>query len=101
VAAWRSTGDRNSQAEALNRPQTFSARTFVVEKTDDLNQAVSRLAMLQSQDALILLWYSLSIPKLLYTLRTSDCQSNLALIEFDNSLRNGLSTILNVELSDD
>jgi len=71
------------------------------EKTDGLNRAVSRLAMLQSQDALILLRYSLSIPKLLYTLRTSDCQSNSALIEFDNRLRNGLSTILNVELSDD
>jgi len=45
--------------------------------------------------------YSPSIPKLLYTLRMSDCQSNSALIEFDNSLRNGLSTILNVEFEFD
>jgi len=65
-----------------------------------LNRAVSRVATLQSQDALILLRYSLSIPKL-HTLRTSDFQSNPALIEFDNSLRNCLSTILNVELYDD
>jgi hypothetical protein len=71
------------------------------EKTEDLRRAVSRLTLLQSQDALILLRYSLSIPKLLYTLRTSDCQSNSALVEFDKTLRNGLSAILNVEMSDD
>ena len=44
--------------------------------------------------------YSLSIPKLLHTLRASDCQSNPALVEFDKTLRNGLSAILNVEMSD-
>jgi hypothetical protein len=70
------------------------------EKTEDLRRAVSRLTLLQSQDALTLLRYSLSIPKLLYTLRTSDCQSNPVLVEFDKTLRNGLSAILNVEMSD-
>ena len=47
-----------------------------------------------------MLWYSLSILKLLHALRMSDCQSNPALVEFDKTLRNGLSAILNVEMSD-
>ncbi len=71
------------------------------EKTKDLLRAVSRLSLLQSQDALTLLRYSLSIPKLMYTLRTSDCQSTPALLDFDTTLQSGLSTILNVELSGD
>ena len=61
---------------------------------------VSRLTLLQSQDALTLLRYSLSIPKLLHTLDTSDCQSNPALVKFDKTFRNGLSAILKVEMSD-
>ena len=40
------------------------------------------------------------MPKLLYTLRTSPCAGNLLLQEFDNVLRTGLETILNVQLSD-
>ena len=70
------------------------------EKTEDLRRAVSRLTLLQAQDALTLLRYSLSIPKLMYTLRTSDCHCNSALGDFDFTLRNGLSAILNVDMSD-
>lgn len=70
------------------------------EKTEALRRAVSRLALLQSQDALTLLRYSLSIPKLLYTLRTSDCHENPVLFYFDIALRNALSAILNVDMSD-
>lgn len=71
------------------------------EKTQDLQRAVSRLTLLQAQDALTLLRHSLSIPKLMYTLRTSDCQSSPALTDFDKTLRDGLSAILNVDLSGD
>ena len=71
------------------------------EKTEDLRRAVSRLALLQAQDALTLVRYSLSIPKLTYILRTSYCHSNPAVEEFDNELRAGLSTILNVDVSGD
>ena len=46
--------------------------TVLSEKTEDLRRAVSRLTLLHSKDALTLLRYSLSIPKLLYTLRTPD-----------------------------
>lgn len=70
------------------------------EKTEALQLAVRRLVLLESQDALTLLRYSLSIPKLLYTLRTSDCHSNPALVDFDKALRDGLTAILNVDMTD-
>ena len=40
------------------------------------------------------------MPKLLCTLRTSPCAEIPLLQEFDNVLRTGLETILNVQLSD-
>src|SRR6218665_2848322 len=57
--------------------------------------------MLYSQDALILLGNGLSVPKLLYTLRTALCVDHPSLAWFDSLLRSGLSSILNVELSDE
>ena len=46
------------------------------EKVDDLHRAISRLKYLQAHDALVLLNNSLSMPRLLYTLRTSDCHDH-------------------------
>jgi len=44
---------------------------------------------------------SLAMPKLLYLLRTSECADNPLLSQFDNTLRAGLTRILNVDLNDD
>ena len=44
---------------------------------------------------------ALAMPKLLYILRTAPCSNNPRLSIFDDTLRQGLSTILNVSLSDD
>lgn len=41
------------------------------------------------------------MPKLLYMLRTSPCAGNPLLIKFDETLRDGLSAIMNVQLTDD
>jgi len=41
------------------------------------------------------------MPKLLYLLRTSECADNPLLSQFDNTLRTGLTKILNVDLKDD
>src|SRR6218665_2545902 len=57
--------------------------------------------MLHSHDALILLRNGLSVPKLLYTMRTALCVDCPSLARFDSLLRSGLSSILNVELSDE
>ena len=71
------------------------------QRINDLKTAISRLSTLQAHDALVILRISLSIPKLMYTLRTASCHDSSWLVEFDNALKNGLSSILNVGLSDD
>ena len=56
---------------------------------------------LQAHDASVILKNSLEIPKLLYLLRTSQCSDNPLLRQFDDTLRTGLITILNVDISSD
>ena len=73
----------------------------ISHKIDELKKAVERLSLLHSHDALVLLKNSLAMPKLLYTLRTSDCCDNPLLAQFDSTLREALSAILNVDLNDD
>ena len=68
------------------------------DKIDDLGRAIKRLALLQAHDALCLLKTSIAMPKLLYVLRTSSCFNNPLLDIFDDTLRRGLSLVLNVEL---
>ena len=66
-----------------------------------LKSAASRLKLLPSHDALVILKHSLSIPKVLYILRTSHCADHPALTEFDQQLRISLSELLNVSLDDE
>ena len=69
------------------------------EKCIELNKGIARLSILQAHEAMIILKNSLSIPKLMYILRTADCCDNKLLTQFDNIVSNGLWTILNCELS--
>ena len=71
------------------------------KKCEDLQLTIDRLKRLQSHDALIILQNSLSVPKLLYVLRTSACAGHPLLQTFDDILRSGLSDILNVSITDD
>ena len=61
-----------------------------------LERAIGRLKLLPAHDALVLLRNSLAMPKLLYTLRTSPCAGNPLLTKFDETLQDGLCSILNV-----
>ena len=70
------------------------------DKIATLERSIKRLSTLQSHDALCLLKNSISMPKLLYILRTSPCANNPLLSQFDMVLKKGLETILNVQLSD-
>jgi len=70
-------------------------------KANDLERAITRLSLLHTHDALVLLRNSLSVPKLLYNMRTAVCIDCPGLARFDRLLREGLSTILNVDLDDD
>ena len=55
---------------------------------------VSITDLTTTHDALVLLKNSLSSPKLLYTLRTSECCDSPVLPQIDAALRDGLSRIL-------
>jgi len=60
--------------------------------------ATERLKLLHARDALVTFKNSLAIPKLL---RTSECAKNPLLRKCDDTLRAALTTILNVNVSDD
>ena len=53
-------------------------------KVGQLKRAISRLKLLRSHDALVLLQNYLALPKLLYTLRTSPCADNIILNRTNN-----------------
>ena len=74
--------------------------TVLKHKVGQLRKALERLSIIHSHDALVLLKNSLSMPKLLYFFRTSDCSDNPLLTTFDSTLKQGLSSILNVDLNE-
>ena len=81
----------------------FAGKTLddlLASKLIELERAIERLQKISAHDALLMLRSSLSAPKLLYVLRTSPCSDNSILASFDATLRDGLSKIINVELSD-
>jgi len=74
----------------------------IQKKIKDLEKIIARLETLHPHDSFTLLRCSLSIPKLLYTLRTSACFLNEGLLrDFDEVLRSGLCSLLNIHISDD
>ena len=69
-------------------------------KVDELQKAINRLKLLWTHDALVHLKNIISIPKLLYLLRISNCYNHPLLLQFDIILKSGLSTILNVDFDE-
>ena len=72
---------------------------IIQNKVEVLQLMGSRLGLLTSHDALLLLRHSFAIPKVLYILRTSPCFLSDRLESFDDVLRNMLRNILNVDLA--
>ena len=70
------------------------------DKIATLERSIKQLATLQSRKALCLLKNSIAMPKLIYSLCTSTCANNPLLQHLIMVLKNGLETILNVQLSD-
>src|SRR6218665_2705735 len=56
--------------------------------------------MVNKEDGLILLRCSMSSPKLLYTLGCSPCVGSALLDKYDALLRKGLSSMLNIDMTD-
>ena len=67
------------------------------EKTEKLEKAMSRIHLLQSHDAVTLLLNSISVPKLLYTLQTSECSDNSRSLEFDKLQRKCTTDVINMD----
>jgi len=75
--------------------------TAITREIEELDSAMKRLTLLHMHDALTLLKNSLTMPKVLYLLRTADCSGNQLLERFDDTLRSGISRVLNVDLDND
>ena len=71
------------------------------KRYSDVERTISRLDLITSRDALVLLRASFSAPALQHTLLASPCNGHEALIQFYNILRIALCKICNVSLSDD
>ena len=72
----------------------------IKRKTEKLENAMSRLHLLQSHDALNLLRNSICVPKFLYTLRTSECRGNTQLLKFDKLHRKCITYVININMND-
>ena len=71
------------------------------QRCNDLERAISRLELITSHDALVLLRASFSAPTMQHTLRSSPCAGRIELTQFDALLRSALSKICNISLTDD
>jgi hypothetical protein len=68
-------------------------------KCDSLDRVMGRLSLLSSQDALFILRAATGSQIILSVLRAAPCTDHPALVRFDATLRGGLSSILNCEIS--
>jgi hypothetical protein len=69
-------------------------------KCHELQILCKRLTLLPKHDCLFLLRHAFSIPKLMYILRTAPCFLNDVLTTYDNTLRDTLSTTMNIDIND-
>ena len=91
------------RAELLGSPigSLESIEHALQRKCELLKLLKSRLCLIHSHDALLLLRHSFSIPKVLYILWTAPCFQSPSLEVFDDILRTTLSDITNVCLDSD
>ena len=72
----------------------------LLKSCSDLAHAASRLSLISSHDALVLLKSCFSSSKILHILRSSPCSGHPTLSRFDTILRQCVSHITNISLSD-
>ncbi len=71
------------------------------KRRGELERAITRLELITSHDALVLIRSSFSAPKVQHTLRASPCFGHRSLLKFDQLLRDGLRKICNISLTED
>ena len=70
------------------------------EKRVKMEKAMPRLPLLQSHNVLNLFHNSIAVPKLLYTMRTSNCRENEMLTYFDTLQRQCITDIIKVDINE-
>ena len=83
----------------LGAPLTENVDSSILEKVSVLRVLGDRIHYFQVQDAILLLRYSLVVPKLLYLLHCSPCFQSPHLQQFDEVLRGILSTVCNISIT--
>ena len=73
--------------------------TALDDKCNKLQNMLSRLKYLSAHHSLFIIRHCISVPTVMHILRTNNCHDNDRLILFDNIVRRGLESILNVDLS--
>ena len=73
--------------------------TVLDDKFNKLQNMLSRLKYLSAHHSLFIIRHCISVPTVTHILRTNNCHDNDRLILFDNIIRRGLESILNVDLS--
>ena len=93
---------RVDEASLLGSPLIPGAALdeILEKRVRNLETAISRLHLLESHDALLILKNSLSSPKLMYNLRTAPCSEHPGLEAFDALLRVALVRVTNVAIDD-
>jgi hypothetical protein len=66
-----------------------------------LASTMKKLEQIPRQDAILILRCSIGAPRLIYILRCTPCHEHPGLSKFDEGLRDGTESILNIALSDD
>ena len=92
-----------NNATLLGAPLTdgVALEETLVKKVHELKTMSGRLDLLPAHDALYMLQHVVSTPKLMYLLRTSPCMDRRELVDYDLQLRSTLSSVLNIDLSED
>ena len=78
-----------------------SIESVLDSKIKYLHSLGDRLGLLHAHDALCLMQHALTLPKLLYVLRTAPCFSSGLLESFDTVQRSLLESVCNISLDDD
>ena len=79
-----------------------AVEAVLLSKLEDLKRMTKRLSSIDAHDALFLLKNCFSLPKLMYTLRTSPTFRNGATLDlYDQEIRNCLEDILNIQLKEE
>ena len=73
---------------------------ILLDRCSELARGMSRLCLLETHDALILLRAAVGHPTIMNVLRAAPCVDHPYLAEFDSLLRSGLTKIVNCELND-